>query len=391
MKSTRKKICFITGSRAEYGLLRPLMDKIRKSAEFELQIIATSMHLSHEFGLTYREIEKDGFTIDDKIEILLSSDSSIAVSKAIGLGCISLSESFARLAPDLVIVLGDRFETFAAATAAHVARIPIAHLHGGELTEGAFDDAFRHSITKMSILHFTSTEIYRRRVIQLGEQPTTVFNVGAIGLDNIQELRLLSKKKLEQELGVSFLKKNLLVTFHPATADRNSAMKQCTELLAALDELKDTFIIFTKSNADAEGRLINTMIEKYVSRNTSSSALFSSLGQLKYLSLLQCVDGVVGNSSSGIIEAPGFKIGTINIGNRQLGRMRASSIIDCEPQKKSIRKATEILYSTPFQQQLKNCSNPYGNGGTSKQILSILKKTDLSLIRSKHFFDIPQR
>ena len=302
-----------------------------------------------------------------------------------------MSESFARLAPDLVIVLGDRFETFAAATAAHVARIPIAHLHGGELTEGAFDDAFRHSITKMSILHFTSTEIYRRRVIQLGEQPTTVFNVGAIGLDNIQELRLLSKKKLEQELGVSFLKKNLLVTFHPATADRNSAMKQCTELLAALDELKDTFIIFTKSNADAEGRLINTMIEKYVSRNTSSSALFSSLGQLKYLSLLQCVDGVVGNSSSGIIEAPGFKIGTINIGNRQLGRMRASSIIDCEPQKKSIRKATEILYSTPFQQQLKNCSNPYGNGGTSKQILSILKKTDLSLIRSKHFFDIPQR
>lgn len=391
MKSTRKKICFITGSRAEYGLLRPLMDKIRKSAEFELQIIATSMHLSHEFGLTYREIEKDGFNIDDKIEILLSSDSSIAVSKAIGLGCISLSESFARLAPDLVIVLGDRFETFAAATTAHVARIPIAHLHGGELTEGAFDDAFRHSITKMSILHFTSTEIYRRRVIQLGEQPSTVINVGAIGLDNIHELRLLSKKKLEQELGVSFLKKNLLVTFHPATSDRNSAMKQCTELLAALDELKDTFIIFTKANADAEGRLINTMIEKYVSRNTSSSALFSSLGQLKYLSLLQCVDGVVGNSSSGIIEVPSFKIGTINIGNRQLGRIKAPSIIDCEPHKKSIHKALEILYSTPFQQQLKNCRNPYGNGGTSKKILSILKKTDLSLIRSKHFFDIPQR
>ena len=390
MKSrTRKKICVVTGSRAEYGLLRPLMTKIQKSGQFELRIIATSMHLSHEFGFTYREIEKDGFKIHDKVDILLNSDSSSAVSKSIGLGCIGLSESFERLQPDLVVLLGDRFETFAAATAAHVARIPIAHVHGGELTEGAFDDAFRHAITKMSALHFVSAEAYRRRVIQLGEQPRRVYNVGAIGLDNIRDLTLLSKAALEKALDLRFAKRNILVTFHPATAIRKSARKQCEELLTALSGLDDTLVLFTKANADTEGRLINAMIEKFVRKSGPSARVFSSLGQLRYLSLMQYIDGVVGNSSSGIIEAPSFHIGTINIGHRQDGRIKAVSVIDCAPKAKSIRSALDMLLDAAFRRRIKRCKNPYGDGHSSQRIMSVLEKTDFNSIRTKHFFDLP--
>lgn len=384
----KKNICFVTGSRAEYGLLVPLMKKIKSDKTFNLQIIATCMHLSPEFGLTYREIEKDGFKIDEKVEMLLSSDSSIGISKSMGLGCIGLGESYARLKPDMIVLLGDRFETFIAASVANVFRIPIAHLHGGEITEGAFDEAFRHSITKMSLLHFTSTEQYRNRVIQLGELPDRVFNVGAIGLDNVSTLPLLSKTELEKDLGITFFKNNLLITFHPVTTESGSAKRQCEELLKALSKRTNTFLLFTKANADTDGRIINTLIEKFVNEHPSTRAVFASLGQLRYLSVMKHVDAVVGNSSSGIIEAPSFKIGTINIGNRQAGRMKADSVIDCEPQEKSIGRVLETLYSPAFQSQLKKCVNPYGEGKSSKQILSILKKTDFNKVQTKYFFDI---
>ena len=382
------KICIFTGTRAEYGLLRPLMDEIKKDRAFKLQLLVSGMHLSQEFGLTYKEIEKDGFKIDEKIEILLSSDTPVGLSKSIGLGLVSFCEAYERLKPGVVVILGDRFEAFAAATAAMVSRIPIAHLNGGEATFGLIDEAIRHSITKMSHLHFTSTEEYRKKVIQLGEHPDRVFNVGAIGLDNIKELKLLTKKTLEKQLNFKFGKHNLLVTFHPVTLERNTSKRQFQNLLSALDGLKDTHIILTKANADTDGRVINQMIDEYVYRNPDRVAAFASMGQQKYLSTMRLVDGVVGNSSSGIMEAPSFKIGTINIGERQKGRIRASSIIDCRPTKENIRKALKKLYCDTFQKLLKNVTNPYGDGNTARQIRSILKKFDGSNILKKDFYSM---
>ncbi len=384
----KEKICVLTGSRAEYGLLRPLMDKIRADKGFELQIIATSMHLSHEFGLTYREIENDGFTINEKVEILLSSDSSIAVSKAIGLGCISLSESFARLAPDLIILLGDRFETFAAAAVAHVARIPIAHLHGGELTEGASDDAFRHAITKMSALHFTSTDIYRRRVIQLGEQPNRVFNVGAIGLDNIIEMKWLTKKGLETSLNFALDTPYFVVTFHPVTLENQTSEKQIRELLRALDEFKSYKIVFTKANADNDGRIINNLIDEYVAKHPDRAAAYFSLGQSQYLSALKYSTMMIGNSSSGIIEMPFFKKPTVNIGDRQKGRISSESIIQCKPIKESVISAIKKGLSKEFSEKCKLQSNIYGDGKTSLKIKKILKDINLQSLIKKEFYNI---
>lgn len=385
----KRKVCIFTGTRAEYGLLKPLMDEIRRDNCLELQLVVSGMHLSAEFGLTFMEIEKDGFIINEKVEILLSSDTPTGVSKSIGLGLIGFSEAYVRLKPDIIIILGDRFETFAAASAAMIARIPIAHLHGGEATEGLIDEAIRHSITKMSHLHFTSTEEYRKRVIQLGEKPSTVFNVGAIGLDNIRNLKLLSKKTLEKELNFKFNKRNLLVTFHPVTLEKNTSQKQFQNLLDVLDELKDANIIFTRTNADMNGKIINQMIDSYVSRNPLNCAVFTSMGQLKYLSTIQFVDAVVGNSSSGIIEVPSFKIGTINIGDRQKGRVRAESVIDCKPTKQQIRKAEEKIYSKGFQKQLKNVNNPYDRGKpVSENIKNKIKNTDLSNLIKKEFYNI---
>jgi GDP/UDP-N,N'-diacetylbacillosamine 2-epimerase (hydrolysing) len=387
------KICIFTGTRAEYGLLRPLMGEIKKDRAFKLQLLVSGMHLSQEFGLTYKEIEKDGFRIDEKIEILLSSDTTVGLSKSIGLGLVSFCEAYERLKPAIVVILGDRFEAFAAATAAMVSRIPIAHLNGGEATFGQIDEAIRHSITKMSHLHFTSMEEYRKKVIQLGEHPDRVFNVGAIGLDNIKKLKLLTKKTLERQLNFKFGKHNLLVTFHPVTLEKNTSQRQFQNLLSALDGLKDTHIILTKANADTDGRVINRMIDDYVYRNPDRVAAFASMGQQKYLSTMRLVDGVVGNSSSGIVEAPSFKIGTINIGDRQKGRIRTSSIIDCRPMKENIRKAIEKLYCDKFQKLLKDVTNPYGNGNTASQIRSILKKFDGSNILKKDFYsmDVEQR
>jgi GDP/UDP-N,N'-diacetylbacillosamine 2-epimerase (hydrolysing) len=383
----KRKICIITGTRAEYGLLYWLMKEIESDKDLELQLIVTGMHLSPEFGLTYKEIEKE-FKIDKKIEMLLSSDTPVGISKSMGLAQISFAEAFNELAPDIVVILGDRYEVFSAASAAMVSRIPIAHIHGGEVTEGAFDESIRHSITKMAHLHFTATEEYRRRVIQLGEYPDRVFNVGAMGIENIKKLKLLNKEEFEKSINFKLNKKNILVTFHPVTLEKNSAGKQFKELLDAIDELENTNIIFTKANSDTEGRIINKMIDEYVFKNKNAIA-FASLGQLRYLSAMKYVDAVVGNSSSGIIEAPSFKIGTINIGDRQKGRIKAKSVIECKPKKELILKAFKKLYSKEFQDKLKNIKNPYEqNRLPSKKIVEVLKNVNLKNILKKSFYDL---
>lgn len=383
----KRKICVVTGTRAEYGLLYWLMKEIEADKDLELQIIVTGMHLSPEFGLTYKEIEKE-FKIDKKIEMLLSSDTSVGISKSMGLAQIGFAEAYEELKPDVVVVLGDRYEIFSAASAAMIARIPIAHLHGGETTESAFDESIRHSITKMSHLHFTATQEYKNRVIQLGEQPKMVFNVGGMGIENIKRLKLLGKKEFEESIDFKLNKKNILVTFHPVTLEKSTAKEQFQELLNAIDMLQDTNIIFTKANSDTDGRVINQMCEEYVSKNSHKAVCFASLGQLRYLSALQFVDAVIGNSSSGLAEAPSFKIGTINIGDRQKGRIKAKSVIDCEPNKEAIKKAFEKLYSKEFQETLKNVQNPYGDGCASLKIVDEIKKVDLNNILKKSFYNI---
>ncbi|MGJ0353782.1 UDP-N-acetylglucosamine 2-epimerase [Aliarcobacter cryaerophilus] len=385
----KRKVCVVTGTRAEYGQLYWLMKEIEDDSSLELQIIVTGMHLSPEFGLTYKEIEKE-FKINKKIEILLSSDTSIGISKSMGLAQISFAEAYEELKPDIVIVLGDRYEIFSATSAAMIARIPIAHIHGGEKTEGAFDESIRHSITKMSHLHFTATNEYKNRVIQLGEHPSRVFNVGGMGIENIKRLKLLSKDEFEKSIEFKLNSKNILVTFHPVTLENSTAKEQFQQLLDAIDELEDTNIIFTKANSDTDGRVINQMIDEYVTKNFQKSVQFTSLGQLRYLSALQYVDAVVGNSSSGLAEAPSFKIATINIGDRQKGRIKASSVIDCEPNKDSILKSFEKLYSKEFQETLKTVQNPYGDGYASKKIVEILKNVDLKNILKKSFYDLKE-
>ena len=382
-----KKICVVTGTRAEYGLLYWLLKEIEADKDLELQLIATGMHLSPEFGLTYQTIEKE-FKINKKIEMLLSSDTSVGISKSMGLAQISFAESYDELKPDIVIVLGDRYEIFSATSAAMIAKIPIAHLHGGEKTEGAFDESIRHSITKMSHLHFTATNEYKNRVIQLGEHPSRVFNVGGMGIENIKRLKLLSKDEFEKSIEFKLNIKNILVTFHPVTLENSTAKEQFQQLLDAIDELEDTNIIFTKANSDTDGRVINQMIDEYVTKNFQKSVQFTSLGQLRYLSALQYVDAVVGNSSSGLAEAPSFRIGTINIGDRQKGRIKASSVIDCEANKNSIVKAFAKLYSKEFQETLKTTINPYGDGCASKKIVEILKNVNLKNILKKSFYDL---
>jgi len=386
-----KKICVVTGSRAEYGLLSGLLKKISSDPDLILQIIATGMHLSPEFGLTFKKIEEDGFKVNKKIEMLLSSDTPIGITKSIGLGLISLAEAFEDLRPDVLVILGDRFEALAAAIAGMIGRIPIAHLHGGEKTEGAFDEAIRHSITKMSHLHFTAAEEYKSRVIQLGEHPSTVHNVGALGVENIKKLPLLSKKELEKEIRFELGQKYLLVTFHPVTLEQNTAEKQINSLLSSLTELTHSSeavkIIFTKANADTDSRIINQLIDNFVTCNPKNAIAFDSMGKLRYLSAMKYSSAVIGNSSSGIIEAPSFKIPTINIGERQKGRLRAKSIIDCMPDKENINKAIQMALSDDFNLLLKDVINPYEKQDTSKMILEILKKADFGKLMKKAFFD----
>lgn len=382
------KVCVVTGTRAEYGLLRWVMEGIKNSSSLQLQVIATGMHLSPEFGLTYQEVEADGFDIDSKVEMLLSSDSSVGISKSMGLGVIGFADAFSQLKPDTLLVLGDRYEIFAAASAAMIACIPIVHLHGGETTEGAFDEAIRHSITKMAYLHFVAAEEYRQRVIQLGESPDRVFQVGGLGIDNIVKMKFLDRKSFEESIDFRLAERNLLITFHPVTLEKGAAKEQMQELFQALDKLENTNFIFTMPNSDTEGRALVQMVNDYV-QSRSHAVAFTSLGQLRYLSAIAHVDAVVGNSSSGLIEVPSFRKPTINIGDRQLGRLKAESVIDCEPERDDILTALTKAFSGEFQDTVKNVVNPYGNGGASEKIVEMLENMRSVDFLKKTFFDLP--
>ena len=388
MTSGLRKICVVTGTRAEYGLLRWIIQGIRDSAVLDLQVIATGMHLSPEFGLTVHEIEADGFCIDRKVEMLLSSDTPVGITKSMGLGLVGFADAFSELKPDLVLVLGDRFEIFSAAAAALIARIPIAHIHGGEATEGLIDESIRHSITKMAHLHFVAAEQYRNRVIQLGEDPSRVFKVGGLGIDNILNIKLLDRTALESALQFSLLRTNFLITFHPVTLEASTSSQQIDELLDALRQLKDTGLVFTMPNADTDGRVIFQKIKNFCAVNKNAIA-FTTLGQLRYLSCLRHFNGVIGNSSSGLLEVPSFRIATINIGDRQKGRLKASSVIDCEPYADSILNAIQTSFSAEFKQHLLSCVNPYGTGGASKSIVAILEELSFRNLHKKSFYDLP--
>lgn len=383
-----KKICFFTGTRAEYGLLYPLMKLIKEKNEYELQIIASGMHLSPEFGLTYKEIEKDGFKINEKIEILMSSDSDIGINKAIGLGLISFSETLKRLDPDILIILGDRFEALSMAISSYIMKIPIAHIHGGERTEGAIDEGIRHSITKMSYLHFTSTAEYRKRVVQLGENPERVFNVGAIGLDNIKNLKLLTKEQIEKSLNFKFGDKNILFTYHPTTLNNGHLEQEIDEVFKALEKLiKIGYkIIITKGNSDEGGRFINQSIDEFSVKQKDKVFVSTNFGTLKYLSIMRYVDFILGNSSSGIVEAPSLNVPTINIGERQKGRVRGNSIIDVKPLEEEIFKAVRIAQNM----DRKKINNPYDQGGAAQKIYDVLKDylENNKINLKKEFYDI---
>lgn len=382
-----RKICVVTSTRAEYGLLYWLLKEISADSELKLQLIVTGMHLSPEFGLTYKEIEKE-FKIDKKIEILSSSHTSLDICAEMARVYEKFAPALVELKPDILVLLGDRYEIFGVAGVASIMQIPIAHIHGGETTQGAFDEAFRHSITKMSHIHFAATNEYANRIIQLGEDPNRVFNVGGTSIENIKKLNLLSKEEFEKSIKFKLAKKNILITFHPATLENSSAREQFNELLNALDELEETNFIFTKANSDTDGDVINKMIDEYVSENSQKAVAFASLGQLRYLSAIKFVDIVLGNSSSGLLEVPSFKKATINIGDRQKGRARASSVIDVRPIKEEILAAIKRAYSKEFEQTLKDTINPYDGGNPSKKMVKILKEIKLDGILKKKFYDI---
>ena len=367
-----RKICVITGSRAEYGLLRWVMQGIKVEHSLTLQIIATGMHLSPQFGNTYQEIEGDGFVIDRKVQMLTGSDTPVGIAKSMGNGMIGFADALNELKPDLLVVLGDRFEIFSAVSAALVAQIPVAHIHGGELTEGNFDDALRHSITKMSHLHFVAAEEYRNRVIQLGESPDRVFNVGGLGVDNIARTKLLGKDELERDLQFKFQERNLLVSFHPVTLEPDSGVKQMTELLYALNAFPNIGLIFTMPNADTGGLWIADQIEIYVKSRTNAVS-FTSLGAKRYISVMACIDGVIGNSSSGLLEAPSLRVGTVNVGDRQRGRIQAESVISCEPNRIAIQEAIIKLLSIEFQGKVQKVVSPFGTVGACDAIVEIIK------------------
>lgn len=383
-----KTITVLTATRAEYGLLSPIIRALKECKEFNVRIVVTGAHLSPEFGLTYKEIEKDGFQIDKKIEMLLSSDTPSGISKSMGMALIGFADYFAEREPDALLVLGDRYETLAVCCAAMNARIPIIHLYGGETTEGAVDEAIRHAITKMSYLHLVSTEEYRKRVIQLGEHPKRVYTVGSIGVENALKMSLLSKKELEESLEFSLEEPYAVVTFHPVTLEESNAAEQFAELLKAFDANADMNYIFTKANADNDGRIINQMIDEYASSHQNVYAT-NSLGALKYLSALKYAEMVIGNSSSGLVEVPSFGIPTINIGDRQKGRLKADSVIDCEPREDSICEAIDQVRSEAFRKICAQVINPYGDGNTSKRVVEAIRdmmKTGTDL--KKKFFNV---
>ncbi len=382
-----KKLFAITGSRADYGLLYWTLRRLEGSKKIDLSIIVTGTHLSKDFGHTINEIKKDKFKIKSKLDINPNSRSELEIAKSIAIAIRKFSSYLKKNKPDAVLLLGDRYECFAVATASYINKIPIIHIHGGETTQGSFDEAFRHSITKMSHLHFTTTNSYRKRVIQLGENPKYVFNYGAPGIENIHKAKLIKKNKLEEMLNFKFAKRNLLVTYHPVTLEKETETKNFKNLLMAVKKLKNTKVIFTKSNADNGGKNINVLIDKYVLENKENSKSFVSLGQIKYLSLLKIVDGVVGNSSSGIIEAPSLHTGTINIGDRQLGRVQAKSIINCSDNTIEILKAFKKLFNKNYKKLLSNTINPYEKKYTSKFITKKIIEFKFNNIIKKQFYD----
>jgi len=386
---SKRKIGVVTGTRAEYGLLYWLMKEIQADEELQLQLMVTGMHLSPEFGLTYRLIEQDGFLIDEKIEMLLSSDTPSGIAKSLGLATIGFADAYARLQPDIVVLLGDRYEILAAAQAALIARIPIAHISGGETTEGVIDEAIRHAVTKMSQFHFVGAEEYRKRVIQLGESPDQVFNFGDVGLDNINRLKLLSKEELEASIDFPLGDTTFLVTYHPVTLSEKSPVEAVEALFAALDQFPEAKIIITKPNADTGGRVIIEMIDKYAAKQPERVYACTSLGQIRYLSAMKYASIVIGNSSSGIVEAPAMKVPTVNIGNRQAGRLKAESIIDCAESEEAIAGAIAKALSPAFREQTARVISLYGAGNTSKAIKETLKHAELGNVITKKFYDIP--
>lgn len=384
-----RKVCVVTGSRAEYGLLKGVMRLIDQDPDLQLQVIATNMHLSPEFGLTYREIEKDGFAIDKKVQMLLSSDTANATAKSVGLGTIGFADAYEDLKPDLIVVLGDRYEILSAVSTALFYKIPVAHLHGGEISEGAYDDCIRHAITKMSHLHFTSTEEYRKRVIQLGESPDRVFNVGAPGVENIKKIPLMSREELQKSMdGFDLGDKSLLVTYHPVTLENATAAAQCEALLECLDKIPEYKVVFTLPNSDTDGRVIIQMINDYVAKNSGRCVAYPSLGLTRYLSALKYVTAAVGNSSSGIIEVPSFGKPTLDVGDRQKGRIAATSVFHCPATRNGIMSGLEKVLSKEIVYAAKSVVNPYDGGESAESIVKVLKSFPLEKLTQKTFHNM---
>ncbi len=384
-----KRICIITGTRAEYGLLKPVIERINKDKELELYLIATGAHLSPEFGLTYKEIEDDGYIINKKIEMLLSADTPNSIVKSMGVEMIGLADALEDACPDMVVILGDRYEMLAAASATMIHRIPIAHIHGGEATEGAIDDAIRHAITKMSYLHFASTEVYRNRIIQLGEEPERAFNVGALGVENIKTVKLLDKETLEKSIDFKFGENTIMVTYHPVTLEKESSAEQFGNLLHVLAKKIGWNIIFTKANSDTDGRIINQMIDRFVAEHKDRCIAYTSLGRVRYLSVLKYCSVVIGNSSSGIIEVPSFHIPTVNIGDRQKGRVASGSVIHCGTSVESIDDALDKAMQDDFRKRIKSERNPYESKNTSSEIVRVIKYfLQNGIDMKKKFYDL---
>jgi UDP-N-acetylglucosamine 2-epimerase (non-hydrolysing)/GDP/UDP-N,N'-diacetylbacillosamine 2-epimerase (hydrolysing) len=384
-----RKICIVTGTRAEYGLFYWLMKEIEKDASLTLQILVTGSHLAPQFGKTVNLIEDDGFCIQEYVNIEVGDDTPVGISRSMGLALIGIGEALERLKPDIVVVLGDRYEILAATSAAIIAHIPVAHIHGGEITEGVIDDAMRHAITKMAHLHFTAAETYRARVIQLGEMPERVFDVGAPGLDNFENLELFDRTCLEAELGIPFDTDFFLVTLHPTSTELGDPGREAKKMLVALDKFLEHRIVFTGVNADRGSNQIADLLSDYANKNKDRVSLYSSLGQVRYLSAMKYSSAVIGNSSSGIIEAPAIKTPTVNIGNRQKGRLRCNSILDCKAQSDEIAAAISQALHPDFQKRFEGMKPPYGSGGVAKKIKGHLKSVDLETLNWKSFHNAP--
>lgn len=387
-----RKICVVTGTRAEYGLLSRLMRMIKDSQETQLQLIVTNMHLSSKYGNTYKEIENDGFTIDRKVPIIdeNSNNDSLSTVMEMSRGLKGYAEAYRDLKPDMLLILGDRYEMLAAATAALIMRIPIAHISGGAISEGAFDDAIRHSITKMSQLHFTETEDYRRRVIQLGEQPDRVFNVGALGVENIKKIPLIGKDEIEKEIDFKIDDNTILVTYHPVTLGKRTAKDDIGDFVSALESFENLRVIFTMPNSDTGSQFIVDAIYEFVAKHSDRAKAFKSLGVVRYLSVMRQVVAVVGNSSSGLVEVPSFGIPTLNIGDRQKGRLAADSVYNCAPDKTSVLNGLDMVLSSAFRQKAAETHNPYEKENTAQKIFDVISTYPLEQLNQKHFYDINQ-